>query len=278
MKNSIAVALSLISLYFYQNVLANDVVTTVKGNKVVIELDGNTAVKKGDKMRTSDGAVILIAKVKKNKAAGKIKSGTTKKGMTLQKMESSKVAKGKKSESSSDGSKKSKMQIGAMVGMGMDSMTIALSSTVSTSPAGSGFVVSGFADVPLSSSLFIRGGVGYMQFKGTDTITTTSCQGSNTCVVNINFLSLDGLAGWNLVNSTWQMYLLGGAGLMFPMSNSTNALDSASIKQSAAIKAGLGASFNMWNRRVPVEVEYNLLPPSAEVKTTIIVFRTGMTF
>lgn len=144
-----------------------------------------------------------------------------------------------------------------------------------------GYVGKGVLILPMGSSLFIRAGLGMETFSAEDKLSeaTPVCNGSSTCIIEINFLTADGFIGWNFINGNFKMYLGGGAGLLFPSSNNTNALSQASIKQTASIDVGLGMSFGFGkSMRMPIEVVYSTLPPSQEVSTSMIKILTGLTF
>ncbi len=259
----------------------------VDKKKAVLQFDVVAdGIKKGDKLRATDDsgeALLIVSKVKGNKAVGVVKTGEAKKGMKATKSENTKATgKGEvtTSASSSQGGGKKKIRWGASLGMNMGAMSVNLTSGATTETAnmtGTSFGGKGYGEIPIGKNLWIRAGFGYEMLDVKGSISNTLCGGTTSCVAQLPFLSGDGIAGWNFVNGRIKMNLFGGAGLLFPMSPVTNALDTASIKQSAAIKAGAGISFGRKNR-FPIEVEYNMLPASADVKTTFIQFRAGMTF
>ncbi len=261
-----------------------DTITTVKKNKVVIQLDGSTPFKKGDNFVASkDGkeAKLKISTVKKNKAVGIVKSGTAVAGMTLKKVEgktaSAKTPKTKKGKASTASRGNSGMSFGAMGGIAMDSISVKLIGATADA-SGMGFVAKGILALPMGSSLFVRAGLGIETFSATATIGTPACNGSTNCVVEITFMTADGFLGWNFINDDFKMYVGGGAALLFPSSNSTNALSESSIKQTASFDLGLGMSFSMGSMRVPIEIIYSSLPPSQEVSTSMIRILGGVTF
>lgn len=264
-------------------------VLKVDKKKAVLGFDPATdALKKGDKLRASDGtsdSLVIVSKVKGSKAVGVIKTGDVKKGMKATKIDMAKVKTAAKTEGaapaegSTSGSKK-KIRWGASVGSNLSTMQVKLTSggTVETANmTGTSFGGKGFAEIPIGKSLWLRAGLGYEMVDVKGTITNTLCGGTTSCVAQLPFFSADGIGGWNFVNGRFKMNVFGGAGLLFPSSPSTNALDTASIKQSAAIKAGLGISFGK-KMQFPIEVEYNMLPASADVKTTFIQVRAGFSF
>ncbi|MDZ4661766.1 MAG: hypothetical protein SGJ18_09120 [Pseudomonadota bacterium] len=286
-KNIVLVVSSLAILIFHPaNIFAEDTITTVKKKKVVIALDGNTPFKKGDVFTASkDGkeARLVISTVKKNKAVGIIKAGTASVGMTLKKSTDKSVGAkadkvSRKSKDKSEPKKSGGMSYGVLAGIGLDSISVKLIGATAKA-SGMGFVGKGVLVLPMGSSLFIRAGLGIETFKAEATISTPACNGSSKCVVEINFLTADGFLGWNIVNGDFKMYIGGGAGLLFPSSNNTNALSQSSIKQTASFDLGGGISFGLGKTmRVPVEVIYSALPPSQEVTTSMIRVLTGFTF
>ncbi|OQW46871.1 MAG: hypothetical protein A4S09_02895 [Proteobacteria bacterium SG_bin7] len=261
-------------------------VLKVEKKKAVVQFDGATeGLKKGDKLRATDGAneaLIIISKVKGNKAVALVKTGEAKKGMKATKIEN---AKQKDKDDSiaaepSEGNGKKKIRWGASLGANLGTMSVRLTSGGTTETAnmtGTSFGAKGYGEIPIGRTLWIRAGFGYEMIDVKGTIANSLCGSSTQCIAQLPFISADGIGGWNFINGKTKMYLLGGAGLLFPMGPSTNALDNASIKQSAAIKAGAGISFGKKNR-FPIEVEYNMLPASSDVKTTFIQVRGGITF
>lgn len=261
----------------------------VEKKKAVLQFDSSIdALKKGDKLNATDGtseASITVSKVKGNKAVGIIKSGEAKKGMKATKVEvvKTKSAKGDSVASSpSEGGGKKKIRWGASVGMILSTMSVKLTSGATTETAnmtGTSYGAKGYGEIPVGKSLWIRAGFGYEVVDVSATITNTLCGNglTSSCMAQLPFISTDGIAGWNFVNGKIKMNIFGGAGLLFPMGPVTNALESSSVKQSATIKAGAGISFGKKNK-FPIEVEYNMLPASADVKTTYIQIRAGMTF
>ncbi len=263
-------------------------ITIVKAEKgkAVLQFDlAADGLKKGDKLRASDGtkdALIVVSKVKGNKAVGKVKTGEVKKEMKVTKIDVAKAKAAVKSQakSSDTGSAKKKLRWGVAAGANLATMQVKLTSGATTETAnmtGTSYGLKGYGEIPIGSSLWIRGGLGYEMVDVKGTISNPLCGLSSSCVATIGFASLDGIGGWNFINGGFKMNVFGGAGLLFPSSPVTNALDTASIKQSAAIKVGAGIVFGK-KTSFPIEVEYNMLPASADVKTTFIQVRGGITF
>lgn len=283
MKNIIIKSLLLI--FFSHFALANITALKVTGKKAVLEFDSANPLEKGDKLKSVDGnTLVIIGKVKGNKAIANIKSGEAQKGMQFAKAGANKKKGKEKSITESPlaptPEQKNKLLFGILAGVGMGSMEVALTDISQTQKetaklSGMGITVKGFADMPLGSVMFLRGSLGYESIDTTGTLTQFSlCGGSTKCVVQIPFIAADGIAGIYFVNRSWKFYGFGGGGLLFPMGPNTNALNSSSIKQSGAIRAGAGLRFG----KFPIEVEYEMLPPSSDVKTTVIQIRTGYAF
>ncbi len=279
-------------LFLFCSLFAQAEITVIKAEKgkAVIQFDSSESLKKGDKVRATDGAneaLIIVSKVKGNKGVGKVKTGEAKKGMKATKMDSSKTkSTTAKTSRESEGLGaaflgKKKLRWGAFAGINMSTMQVKLTSGATTNTAdmtGTSFGLKGFGEIPVGSNLWIRGGLGYEMIDVKGTITDPLCQVNTTaCVAQLPFMEIDGIGGWNFFTGKFKMNAFGGAGLLFPMSPVTNALDTGSIKQSASIKFGVGMSFG---RKIayPVELEYNMLPASADVKTSFIQIRGGFSF
>jgi len=254
--------------------------------QIRIIIDSADPLTKGDYLKASDKkgkATIKIIRVGKRKAIGKVRKGKVRKGMKLTRMKL--PNKGKKSKAMADGSfsknsakKKSNLQWGALVGGTMNSMSVKLSNSTADM-TGMGFLGKVIAELPMGS-LFFRGGLGVQTFLAEKKISTAECNGATTdCKTEIMFLSLDGLGRWNFIDGAGlDMWIGLGAGVLFPISHDTNALKNDSVKQTAAIKFATGAIFKMGTWGLPVELVYNVLPPSEDVSTSIIAIQAGIIF
>ncbi|HEX4924286.1 MAG TPA: hypothetical protein VFV50_09370, partial [Bdellovibrionales bacterium] len=141
-------------------------IKVVKAKAVVIE---GIEAKAGDLYYAIDDqgkrrAIIEITKAKGSRAAGKIKRGKAKVGMTLQPRGAGPAA---KSESSTEtqfregeAPKESKLAIGGMLGFGMDTISVGYT-TETVETKGSGFSLKGVGDYKFGELLGLRALAGY---------------------------------------------------------------------------------------------------------------------
>ncbi|MEQ1878958.1 MAG: hypothetical protein ABL958_20125 [Bdellovibrionia bacterium] len=256
----------------------------VKANAVVIE---GIEVSQGDLVYAVDSAgkkraLIEITKAKGDRAAGKIKKGKAKPGMTVQLKGA--VQAPRVSESSTEaqfdrsGAGPSKLWIGAMLGYSMDSVTVGYSDE-SVATAGSGFSFKGVGDYHLGELLTLRALAGYESLSAKGESTKNHCNNGRNCTTNISYLTFDFIGKFNLLRGSFGLWLGGGIGFAVPLSKDTNILAADSITTANIVYIGLGADIMMGaNWFLPLQVDYALFMPQTEVKTNWIAIRTGALF
>lgn len=274
-------------------------VSAVKGQKVLINLDGDTT-EVGDEFYLINPetqkrtAIIRIKQVKPGKALGDIQRGKAVSGSTLQaKAPSSMSADVTPSEPnpSSRGSAGAggylrvlKDSWGITGGYLMSTMDADISfrnslpavQRTSASMAGSGFGVGGFYDYVLNSSLVGRGHAAIEQFNVTGSASAAGCQGSTNCDAKINYLSLYGLLKWYPLQDKYRIWVGGGMGYLLALSKSSTALNESQISTNQVFTLGGGVDVQMSRKNyVPVSLEYNMFPPSDTVKASMISIKAG---
>lgn len=274
------------------------VVTTVKGPRVLIDLEGDMA-ETGEEFflidpnSTKRTAIIRITQVKGGKALAQITKGRAVPGFTLQ-------AKGVSARPMSADVEGARADAGAGLGgrylttlkesygltgaIHMNSMQAEVSSRdalnnitrSSASMSGMGFGLGGFYDVPFTSSLAGRVFAGIEQFNASGDIAVNACAGSTSCDAKINYLSIYALGKWYFLSGQYRSWLGAGGGFMLALSKSSTALNESQISTNQVMTAALGLDVQL-NRQsyIPVSLEYNMYPDSSTVKASVIVIKAG---
>lgn len=264
-------------------------VTKVKGKSALIDLKGDPA-SAGDSFYAvaasgKRSALIRIAKVKGDKAIGKIMKGSASAGMKLE-LAPSKVASGggggggsskKPAASSSDG----RSYWGAIFGYGRDSMDVNVNDSITgafkekASLSGSGFSAKGLFDYEVFPQVWFRGTAGLEMFKVAGPAKCGTLNGE-ACTADINYISMDFVARYVFTTSSFRPWVGFGVGLLFPMSKSATALQAQSISTTNVIMVPAGVDWYISpNLYIPISVEYGMLPKSDEVEASWIAFRAG---
>lgn len=281
-------SLLVLSSVIFSSVLWADTIEKVKGQQVLLSFDDPTAeIHPGDRFfGTEDGkkkALIEIVKAKSGKAIGKILKGNAKEGMDLMAASSKKKDDSQHADSAEPSKKPHRVRnagvatlfqdltIGALLGYSMDSQSVAITGVGTTSMAGGGFSLKGFADIPISGdlSLLSRGGVEQFYVKASTSSSQTS----------IMYANLDLLLKYGFGGQTVRPFMLGGIGLHFPISKSSDVLNVDKIASTTVFFAGGGLNWVLGgNSYMQFSAEYGMFPPSNDVTTYMIAVRGGMGF
>ncbi|MCB0362308.1 MAG: hypothetical protein KDD35_06285 [Bdellovibrionales bacterium] len=266
-------------------------VSKVKGKKVLIDLEGETA-EKGQifYILSSSGkkkGMVKIVSIKGDKAIAKLGKGKAANGDGLEAKGSGSSAKSKDSRGRSNkksarkdkaSSKSGNMGWGLLLGMGMDSMSVELDTVPveSASLAGSGISYKALFDYGLFEKIWFRGTFGIESFNAEGSETNAACD-SKVCSVNIQYLSLDFWGRYLFSLSSFRSWLGAGFTLWFPMSKETTALETNSITNTSVMAIGGGFDWQINPKfYVPFQVEYGLLPASEQVSASAIAIRLGI--
>ncbi|MBK7843092.1 MAG: hypothetical protein IPJ71_05255 [Bdellovibrionales bacterium] len=262
-------------------------VSKVKGKKLLIELEGETAEKGQAFYIVGSGGkkkgILKIVSIKADKAIASLGKGKAAEGDTLLARESSGSSGSSKAKSSSSArehksSSTSTMAWGILLGMGMNSMSVDLdiTPTQTASLAGSGISYKALFDYALFEKIWFRGTLGMENFSAEGDVVSTAC-GNAICKVNIQYLTLDFWARYLFSLKSFRSWLGAGFTLWFPMSKETTALEESSITNTSVMAIGGGFDWYMNDKFfVPFQVEYGLLPASEQVSATTIAIRLGI--
>ncbi|MCO5113877.1 MAG: porin family protein [Bdellovibrionaceae bacterium] len=264
-------------------------VAAVKNNKVLVK--GN--VQRGKLYYTTYNGkrtgVIRITKVQGNKAIGMLLKGKAIKGAELalrpSKKKSNVAKKAAYEQYSYDeggGKKKAirrnkELAVGGVLGMVQSSANVSFNTGEKASLSGSGISIKAMGDYSLTNHIFLRGYVGTQPFEAKEGNRT--CIGVVNCVMSINYLAAD-IWGRYIFNPDSNMRFWGGvgAGLLFPLNTgNTNAVVKSDISSTMVFQVGGGLDWFINDKFfIPVLAEYNLIPPSDDVKTSMISIRAGL--
>lgn len=255
-------------------------ITKVKGNKVLINLDGTEATE-GDVFFALDGSgkrkgLLKIDKIKGDKAIANITKGKAQVGWTITK----RAPKGgdsitPSSHRSSGGGAHGDVFFGGMLGMGMDSAEVTLDTGNVATLSGMGISFKGFFDYRLFPSIWFRGFAGVENFNG-EGKNICGTGGTSKCDVKIMYLTMDFWGRYVFSEKDFRPWLGGGFTLLFPMSKSSSAIIESSITTTSTYGVGGGVDwFISPTSFIPVQVEYQLFPSSNQAKASIIAGRIG---
>lgn len=238
----------------------------VKGNRVLFSLDQvesaslstNSLVISNDK--TVQAKLIQVRGVR---AVGQVIRGVAKPNMMFRPLTGEK--------------KNDNTKFGFLGGLSMNTMTIQLSSTNTLKLQGTGFSLMGFVDYSFLSDFTLRGLAGYETFKAS--AASTTCP-SGTCSVNLNYLSAQGFAQYDVAKFYGgSRYWLGvGAGVLFAASASSEIINTDTMKTNQIFILGTGFDYRMSDTTyLPIQLDY-FLYPDGDIKTQQINVRFGYKF
>jgi outer membrane protein W len=271
-------------------------VTAVKGKRVLINLEGEPAIT-GDIFFLLDSggkrkAVVKIVKVQGNRALAVLGKGAAQPGYTLKyrpKPGASKTAQSnnatKSTSETSSTAGTSQMYWGVIGGFSQNAMDVELKDTLgnargSASLSGSGYSLKGLFDYGLFDAIWFRGLFGIEQFNASGPANCGDAPPySQTCTAEIMYLSLDLWGRYLFSQESFRPWLGGGFSMMFPLSESTTALNPSSVTNTSVMALGAGVDwFTSPTFFVPISVEYGLLPSSDTVSANTIAIRAGAGF
>ncbi|WP_413613294.1 hypothetical protein [Bdellovibrio sp. HCB-110] len=290
-------------LVFWTSSAFSASVSAVKGQKVLINLDGD-ATSEGEEFylinpsNNKRTAIIRIKQVKGSKALGEIVKGRASQGYSLQAKAPSKMS-AEVSDPSSENSSDEETPVarndmsylrvvkdsygitGSYIMNTMDADVsykdgFGISHKTSTSMSGTGFGVGGFYDYAFSKDFVGRGYAAMEQFNVSGNASEAACADSTSCDAKINYLSLYGLIKWYPLQGKYRGWLGGGMGYMLALSKSSTALNESQISTNQVFTFAIGSDIQMSRKNyIPVSIEYNMFPASDTVKASMILIKGG---
>lgn len=269
-------------------------VMKVNGKKVYIVFDQDEPFTTGDYfvLNNEEGkklGLVQIKKIKGFKAIALLKKGKAANGLTTtfkaaskKAKKSSIVASDDSSEDSGDSSSNNTAsRKGLMLGYGLASQDVTQSPTLGTSAqSGSSIALRGVYDYPLFSSVYFRGMAGgeFFSVSG-DGYPLSNSSVLSTVGTDITYLALDALFHWTVSKgASTNFYLLGGMGILYPMSKSSDVILEDSIDSLAIGEFGAGMEFKLNGYVIPFEIAYYYFPSGDDVTTSVISLKLGLIF
>ena len=269
-------------------------VVKVSGKKVFIVLDASevSSTKKGDKLllSTPDGkkkALVMVRNMKGNKVIAQLGKGKAARGLVSAPFAGKKKSKppresdyesasevAKEEISSPASSKKSDLRFGVLGSFGSVTQNVTAKADMSGSLMG----VKGIVDYSLFGSLGVRGRFGL------DMFSVTGTGGSINYQTDINYLTVDILARYSIVeSSSFGLFVNGGVGIYSPLSSELGpagnaALDESTISTTSLLILGAGVSIPIGGMELFVGADYLYFPPSDDVTTSAISGKVGLLF
>lgn len=270
-------------------------VTQVKNNKIMIELEGESA-SAGSEFYVINGqgkkvAIVKVTQVKNGRAVADITKGTAQPGYKLQAKSggggSSSASNSYSSSPSSGGDdyyeKKLSQKVhngnswGVVGGYLMNSMTV-VTSSINAAMSGSGFGVLGFYDYALSPTITLRGmgGIETFNVAGSNSAASPGNNCTTDCNVKLPYISMYGYGRWNFLPGKYKSWLGIGAGYLYPNSPQSTVFNKSDLGANQIFMFAAGTDWRLDNKTyVPISLEYGLYPTTATVKANIIYLRVG---
>ncbi len=266
-------------------------VMKVNGSKVYIMFDQEEPFTTNDYfiLNNAEGkklGLVQIKKFKGRKAIGLLKKGKADKGYTTTFKAAGKKAKApsvvaddESAEEDDSSSQYPRSRVGVLAGYGMASQDVDQGTLGQSSQSGSSIALRGLYDYPLFQSVYFRGMLGAEFFS----VTGDGRPLSNLSVVtstgtDITYLTMDALFHWSFSKGkSSSFYLLGGLGILYPMSKSSDIIIEDSIDSLAIGEFGGGMEFHLNGYTLPFEIAYYYFP-SGDVTTNVISLKLGLLF
>lgn len=253
-------------------------VIQVKGNRALLVLQGLPA-QPGTELFALDAqqkrrAVLRVLQVKGDRAIAQITKGAASPGMLLIIRQSRPSARPPQDnmfvqEAVPDRystQKRLTKAWGILGGMAMSTMSLTAKTPLieeSLTMKGNSFNVKGFFDYPFSQSFNLRFVTGLETIGVSGTSQNLDvCSGSTTCSLSLNYLTLEGDAQLNLMNSSsMRFYLTGGFGFLLAMSKANNITNLEATGTNQVLLLGAGVDIKMGRTSfIPIVFEYGMFP------------------
>lgn len=273
-------------------------VTQVKGNKLMIQLDG-LEVSQGTEMYVlnEDGkkiGLVQVRQVKGDRALAEVTKGRAVPGAPMQVKGApastpsnlTPAGSAETTVSSKSHTPKGKHVGGILAGYGMTNMTLTVQYNSGTREDAnlkdSGFSLKGFYDYPVSPAFTIRLASGLEMFSAKGTTTATICESgtSKSCEVSFNYLAMEGSAHYNITQGSFKTWVGLGYSFLYAVSKKNNIPNLSSDNATNQMILVSGGA-DIWTSRTsffPVVIEYGTFPGSSNVKADGIFVRGGYGF
>lgn len=273
-KNKIVSLVLTTTLFILPTISFAQTIKQVKDGKVLVELASGFSVNKDEEFfvmneKNKRSALIKITQVKGSKALGSIVKGTAQIGHTIAPRKAAKTAGLKASESTAPAEGPSflrfdKMKLGINLKMMMNAISAKQTDNTNVETVamkGSNLGLSVNLDMPLAGRLFARAEAGLEMLDVKGTAAFNSCDGktSKDCNAKINYLTLGAAGRYNLTQSAFNLFVIGGGLIKIPLSKKSTSLDESKIEMANSIFAGTGFDYHLNNKSyIPVGFEYHM--------------------
>ncbi len=286
--------LTLITLLFFTMSAHAARVTQAKNNKVMIDLEGESASPQQNVIlmnaQNKKVAIGQILQVKNGKAVATITKGKSAGNETVRlaggaaSNGSQDVVAGRSTDQGHAFVRKDARRISGVLNFMNNSMAVLVNDGANppinetVAMAGTTFGLTGIIDWPLYKKLSFRGTLGYEPFKATGTARRRSCANisSTECSADITYISGGGYARYDFYQSQLLFWGALGADAKFPMAKSTTALSPDDIQLTTTFGLATGIDYFIDHKFfVPASLEYQMFMKSATVDANIIMVRIG---
>lgn len=264
-------------------------VSAVKNNKVMIELEGESASPGAEffvlNAQNKKVALVRVTQVKNGRAIAEIAKGTAQAGYTLQLKSAGPAADSGSSSAGGDDYYERKLNQkshtgnswGVVGGYLMNTMSVSTSS-MKIDMSGSGFGALGYYDYAISPTIVFRGMGGLETYNVAGTNTAASPSNCTTnCDVKIQYISMYGYGRWNFLQGQYKSWLGGAVGYLYPMSApGGEVFKNNQMGANQIFVFSVGTDVRLSNKNyMPISLEYGMFPTTATVSAKIIYLRVG---
>lgn len=135
-------------------------------------------------------------------------------------------------------------------------------------------------DMPLFGNFKLNMGFGAEMFEVSGTGQNAQTGVPETQIsTKINFLSVDAMLKWVMFRSgSFRGYVLGGGGILHPLSKTSDSIDPGTITSLAVGEFGAGMEFKVAGWSIPLDFIYYYFPSGDSVETSLMSVRIGFYF
>lgn len=208
-------------------------------------------------------ATIKIVKIKNSKAVAKVVSGKASTKLFIRKQAQSQT----KTKSVLAGGPN--IYLGGLFSFNLNAMTVTDSLNNSTTLNGTAIGIKGFYDYPLWNSLWVRAVAGLNSFKAEKNCTS--------CVVDINYLTLDGYAKYMFSKATIRPWLGAFGKFLIPLGSDSTAINNDSVTTTTNYGLAFGIDYVLSQKiMLPFVIEYSVFPSGKGTSSSSISIMAGI--
>jgi len=159
-------------------------------------------------------------------------------------------------------------------GFSQNSMSVHLTNSTTLDLSGQSWNLGAFSERALTQSVRLLVRAGYEGLQGEGNLNSNVCGG--VCKVDIGALAAEALAKYSFPKEKYTWWVGGGLGFLFPISKSSNVLDTGKLSLTEKILVGGGLDWHPTPKNfIPLQVEYALHPSNEIVTTKQLILRLG---